>query len=120
MRSSRAPRKYELGGRSVALVRLPDVCLLERFSGPIEKLFAALFEEASAAQELIVNEDSLRIGFSELDTLGTGVIDTSVLLSALDKNGLQASLAEQAAVLRRFDPTGTGVVGMANFVDHFR
>ncbi|KAF4685772.1 hypothetical protein FOZ60_006181 [Perkinsus olseni] len=99
---------------------LPDVCLLERFSGPIEKLFAALFEEASAAQELIVNEDSLRIGFSELDTLGTGVIDTSVLLSALDKNGLQASLAEQAAVLRRFDPTGTGVVGMANFVDHFR
>ncbi|KAF4683632.1 Cyclin-dependent kinases regulatory subunit 2 [Perkinsus olseni] len=77
---------------------LPDVCLLERFSGPIEKLFAALFEEASAAQELIVNEDSLRIGFSELDTLGTGVIDTSVLLSALDKNGLQASLAEQAAV----------------------
>ncbi|KAF4685105.1 hypothetical protein FOZ60_006884, partial [Perkinsus olseni] len=99
---------------------LPDVCLLERFSGPIEKLFAALFEEASAAQELIVNEDSLRIGFSELDTLGTGVIDTSVLLSALDKNGLQASLAEQAAVLRRFDPTGTGVVGMANFMDHFR
>ncbi|KAF4710627.1 hypothetical protein FOZ63_018871 [Perkinsus olseni] len=76
---------------------LPDACVLERFSGPIEKLFAALFEEASAAQELIVNEDSLRIGFSELDTLGTGVIDTSVLLSALDKNGLQASLAEQAA-----------------------
>ncbi|KAF4658635.1 Cyclin-dependent kinases regulatory subunit 2 [Perkinsus chesapeaki] len=85
-------------------------CLLEKYSGAIEKLFLALFEEASTAQELTVNEDALRMGFSELDSLGGGVVDTSVLLSALDENGLQASLAEEAAILKRFDPTGNGRV----------
>lgn len=59
-------------------------------------------------------------GFSELDSLGNGVVDIAVLLSAMDRNGINASLGEKAAILRRFDPMGSGVVGVVAFLDHFR